>query len=115
MPDRCVWTSDCRKGENGMADGKWVMTDEDAKRVDLSYRSREGRELRTLPNYGMNKYVDDRSGNAAAECAFCGSADLQSGFGGCGEGFGYRSFKCRSCGGTTDFIYKDESGKVFPL
>ena len=63
-----------------MADGKWVMTEADSKRVDLT---------------------------------FCGSDDLQSGFGGCGEGFGYRSFKCRSCGGTTDFVYKDNIGKYF--
>ena len=73
-----------------MADGKWVMTDEDAKRVDLSFGSREGQELRTLPNYGMNKYIDNRNGKAAVKCAFCGSADLQSGFGGCGFGDGGR-------------------------
>ena len=29
------------------------------------------------------------------------------------EGFGYKSFKCRTCGGTTDFVYKDEAGRFF--
>ena len=49
------------------------------------------------------------------KCAFCGSRDLQSGFGGCGEGFGYRSCKCKACGGTTDFVYMDEAGKYFGM
>lgn len=93
-----------------MADGKWVMTEEDARRVDLSF-SGSGRDLRSLPNYGQHRAVDDRSGRAGKKCAFCGSDDLQAGFGGCGEGFGYRSFKCRVCGGTTDFVYKDDIGK----
>ncbi len=96
-----------------MADGKWVMTEEDARRVDLSFSGDGAQELRELPNYGQHMAVDDRDGNAAKKCAFCGSDDLQSGFGGCGEGFGYRSFKCRSCGGTTNFVYKDNIGKYF--
>ncbi len=96
-----------------MADGKWVMTEEDARRVDLSFSGSDRMHLKDLPNYGRHKAVDDRSGNASVKCAFCGSADLQSGFGGFGEGFGYRSYKCRSCGGTTDFVYKDETGKYF--
>ncbi len=96
-----------------MADGKWVMTDEDAKRVDLSYSGSGAQDLRKLPNYGQRRPVDNRDGKAAAECAFCGSDDLQSGFGGCGDGFGYRSFKCRRCGGTTDMVYKDDTGKYF--
>ena len=96
-----------------MADGKWVMTEEDARRVDLSFSGNGAQDLRELPNYGQQMAVDDRAGNAAKKCAFCGSDDLQSGFGGCGEGFGYRSFKCRSCGGTTDFVYKDEIGRYF--
>lgn len=98
-----------------MADGKWVMTEEDAKRVDLSFSGKGAQDLRELPNYGRHMAVDDRSGSAAKKCAFCGSDDLQSGFGGCGEGFGYRSFKCRSCGGTTDFVYKDDTGKYFEV
>lgn len=96
-----------------MADGKWVMTDEDAKRVDLSFAGQGRQNLRELPNYGKHEPVDDRGGQAAVRCAFCGSEDLQSGFGGFGEGFGYKSFLCRSCGGTTDFVYKDDINKYF--
>ncbi len=96
-----------------MADGKWVMTDEDAKRVDLSYKGSAMQNMRELPNYGLHEAVDDRNGGAVRKCAFCGSEDLQSGFGGFGEGFGYKSYKCRACGGTTDFVYKDETGKYF--
>ncbi len=96
-----------------MADGKWVMTEEDAKRVDLSYSGSGMQNMRELPNYGQHRAVDDREGKADLKCAFCGADDLQSGFGGCGEGFGYRAFKCRVCGGTTDFVYKDETGKFF--
>ena len=96
-----------------MADGKWVMNDEDARRVDLSFSVNGRQNLRDLPNYGQHKAVDDRRGKAEKECAFCGSEDLQSGFGGCGDGFGYRSYKCRACGGTTDFVYKDDIGKYF--
>ena len=96
-----------------MADGKWVMTEEDSNRVDLTHHGSGLQDLRNLPNYGLHKAVDDREGNAASECAFCGSDDLQTGFGGFGEGFGYKSFKCRACGGTTDFVYKDETGRYF--
>ena len=96
-----------------MADGKWVMTEEDAKRVDMSFSGSARLDFRSLPNYRKHKAVDNRNGAAASKCIFCGSEDLQSGFGGCGEGFGYRSFLCRSCGGTTDMVYKDEVGKYF--
>ena len=96
-----------------MADGKWVMTEEDSRRVDLTFSGSAGQDLRKLPSYGQHKAVDDREGSAEKKCAFCGSDDLQSGFGGFGEGFGYRSFICRACGGTTDFVYKDEAGKYF--
>lgn len=96
-----------------MADGKWVMTEDDARRVDLSFNGDSRPSLRALPNYGRHKSIDDRDGCAEKECAFCGSGDLQSGFGGCGEGFGYRSFICRKCGGTSDLVYKDEAGKYF--
>ena len=112
-----------------MADGKWVMTEDDAKRVDLTHSGSGLQNMRDLPNYGQHKSVDDRDGKATGDrsdnaadgnsdepslkCAFCGSDDLQTGFGGFGEGFGYKSFKCRSCGGTTDFVYKDEIGKYF--
>lgn len=96
-----------------MADGKWVMTGEDAKRVDLSFSGTERIDLKGLPNYEKHKPIDDRKGKAVRICAFCGSDDLQTGFGGCGDGFGYRSYKCRVCGGTTDFVYKDDISKYF--
>jgi len=96
-----------------MADGKWVMTEDDARRVDLSYEEKSGTDLRDLPNFGMHRAVDDRAGNAELRCAFCGSRDLQTGFGGCGEGFGYKSFKCMTCGGSSDFVFRDEAGKFF--
>jgi len=96
-----------------LADGKWVMTDEDAKRVDLTFSGSGRQNMRQLPNFGEHRAVDDRKGQAPEVCAFCGSDDLQSGFGGCGDGFGYRSFKCRSCGGTTDFVYKDDISRFF--
>ena len=96
-----------------MADGKWVMTEEDSRRVDLTFSGKPRQDLRRLPNYGQHRAIDDREGNAEEKCAFCGSEDLQSGFGGFGEGFGYRSFICRVCGGTTDLVYKDETGKYF--
>ena len=96
-----------------MADGKWVMTEEDTRRVDLTFSGKPRQDLRRLPNYGRYRAVDDREGNAEEKCAFCGSKDMQSGFGGFGEGFGYRSFICRVCGGTTDLVYKDETGKYF--
>lgn len=96
-----------------MADGKWVMTEEDARRVDLSHSGTGNQQLHKLPNYRQHRAVDDRESGAVLKCAFCGSDDLQTGFGGFGEGFGYKSFICRACGGTTDFVYKDEIGKYF--
>ena len=94
-----------------MADGKWVMHDEDAKRVDLSFKGSAELNINKLPNYGKKEYTDNRSGDAVLLCAHCGSGDLQAGFGGCGEGFGYKSYLCRACGGTTNFVYKDKTGK----
>ena len=89
------------------------MTEEDARRVDLTFSGSGKQDMRALPNYGRHMAVDDRDGKAQVRCAFCGSEEMQAGFGGCGEGFGYRSHKCRACGGTTDFVYKDEIGKYF--
>lgn len=97
-----------------MADGKWVMTEDDARRVDLTFSGAAKQNMRELPNFGKRAATDDRRGDAERKCALCGSADLQSGFGGCGDGFGYRSFKCRDCGGETDFVYLDDAGKFFP-
>ena len=95
-----------------MADGKWVMTEEDYRRVDLTFSGSGRQNLKELPNYELHKSVDDRKGDAPKKCAFCGSDDLQSGFGGCGDGFGYRSCKCRTCGATTNFVYRDDTGKI---
>ena len=95
-----------------MADGKWTMTDEDAKRVDLSFRKTERLELSSLPNFGKHLFIDNRNNDAEIKCAFCNSKDLQSGFGGLGDGFGYKSFKCTECGATTDFVYKDDEGSL---
>lgn len=95
-----------------MADGKWTMTDDDARRVDLSFSRSADRRISDLQNYGQHKYVDNRDGNADVVCAFCGSRELEGGFGGLGEGFGYRTYRCSRCGGSSDFVYKDEDGKL---
>ena len=95
-----------------MADGKWTMTDEDAKRVDLSFSKTDSLELRSLQNFGKHLFIDNRNNDAELKCAFCNSNDLQSGFGGLGDGFGYKSYKCTKCGGTTDFVYKDDEGSL---
>ena len=86
-----------------MADGKWSLTDEIEKRADLSFSGSGRQDMRSLPYYGKHKTVDDRDGGAAMKCAL----------GSCGEGFACRSFLCRECGGTTDFVYMDEAGKYF--
>ena len=96
-----------------MADGKWVMNDEDTKRVDLSFGGSANLDLRKLPNFGKRKAIDNRNGDAELKCALCGATDLQSGFGGCGEGFGYKSYICKFCGGTTKLVYKDDINKFF--
>ena len=93
-----------------MADGKWSMTDDDARRVDLSFNGSANKRIQSLPNYGQHRYVDNRDGKAKLICAFCGSSELETGFGGYGEGFGYKSYRCSKCGGTTDSVYKDEKG-----
>ena len=45
-----------------MAVGKWVMTDEDSKRVDLSFSKADQINLKTLPNFDKHLYVDNRNG-----------------------------------------------------
>lgn len=95
-----------------MADGKWTMTDDDARRVDLSFSGSANKSIQELPNYGQHRYIDNREGNAQLICAFCGSQEVEAGFGGYGGGFGYRTYKCTKCGGATDFVYKDEEGKL---
>ena len=91
-----------------MADGRWVMTDEELNNVVCSMNP-----CKNLPNYGKHIKVDNRDGSAEKRCAHCGEADLQEGFGGYGEGFGYLSAMCKKCGGTTDFVYQDDVGKFF--
>lgn len=88
-----------------MADGRWVMTNEELDGVVCSMNEQTVTEL---PRYGQHMAVDDRDHAAPCVCAFCGSGDLQGGFGGYGDGFGYKSFRCKLCGGTTDFVYQDD-------
>jgi len=93
-----------------MADGRWVMTEAELESVALGF---DGNDYKSLPNYGKRAPVDNRDGEAEHVCAFCGSPDLQDGFGGYGEGFGYHASRCRECGGMTEFVYKDEICKYF--
>lgn len=93
-----------------MADGRWVMTENELRNVAGGF---DRRDMESLPNYKQHKQVDNRDGNAEKTCAFCGSTNLRSGFGGYGEGFGYLSSQCDDCGGSTDFVFKDEVGKYF--
>ena len=94
-----------------MADGKWVMTEDDARRVDLSFSGSANRGLRDLPNYGKRIRVDNRDGRAELICAHCGAADIGAGFGGFGDGFGYKSYKCSKCGGVVkpDVVLYEEA------
>ena len=96
-----------------MADGRWVMTEEELNRTACGFSGSKSEDIRKLPNYGKNMAVDNRGNKAEAKCAFCGSADLTTGLGGFGDGYAYRSSRCKKCGGTTDFVYKDNVGKYF--
>ncbi len=93
-----------------MADGRWVMTEKELNNVACGF---ERREIETKPNFNKHKQVDDRTEKQPRVCAFCGYGKLEAGFGGYGEGFGYYSFLCPECGGSTDFVYKDEVEKYF--
>ena len=93
-----------------MADGRWTMTEGELNAVATGFEVRDTAEL---PNYKKRRAVDDRDGRAEKRCAFCGSTELETGFGGYGKGFGYRSATCRVCGGITEFVYKDEAGRYF--
>ncbi len=91
-----------------MADGRWVMTENELNNVACGFDDgTKRRTLENLPNYKKHMPVDNRKGQAQPKCAFCGSDNLESGFGGYGEGFGYKSSRCLDCGGTTDFVYED--------
>lgn len=93
-----------------MADGRWVMTETELNNVAGGF---DRRDTDNLPNFKEHRQVDNREGGAALVCAFCGHDKLEAGFGGYGEGFGYHSYLCPECGGSTDFVYKDEVGKYF--
>lgn len=90
-----------------MADGRWVMTNEELDGVVCNMNEQT---VTKLPHHGEHRPVDNRNRTAPQVCAFCGSDNLQGGFGGYGDGFGYQSFKCKECGGTTDFVYQDDVG-----
>lgn len=98
------------KGCVNMADGRWVMTDNELNSTACGF---ERRDIDSLPNFGKHIKVDNRDGSAERVCAFCGSDALEAGFGGYGEGFIYKGCLCSDCGGTTDFVEKDEVGKFF--
>lgn len=93
-----------------MADGRWVMTSNELDDVVCGF---DKKTIDSLPNYKKHIKVDNRNGDADLHCYFCQSRNLQSGFGGFGEGFGYLSYRCNECGGTTDFVYKDDVNKFF--
>lgn len=93
-----------------MADGRWVMTDGELNSTACGF---ERRDTEGLKNFGSHIKVDDRNGDAKRVCAFCGSHNLEAGFGGYGQDFGYKSSLCSDCGGTTDFVYRDDEGRFF--
>ena len=102
-----------------MADGRWVMTENELNSVVSSFKETD---TEALPNEGKHLPVDVRGGVGDAGsremeyneiCPFCGSDKMRMGFGKYGQGFGCRSSKCEACGGVTDFVYKDEVGKFF--
>lgn len=93
-----------------MADGRWVMTEQELNSTACGF---EKSNYDSLPNFKKHIKVDNRSGEAELKCAFCGSSKLEAGFGGYGEGFAYKSYLCPNCGGTSDFVHKDEKGKFF--
>lgn len=102
-----------------MADGRWVMTENELNNVVSGFKETD---IEALPNAGKSMAVDVRGGVGDAcsremkyneICAFCGSDKMRMGFGKYGQGFGCRSSKCEVCGGVTDFVYKDEVGKFF--
>ena len=96
-----------------MADGRWVMTEDELNRTVCGFDNEKRADMNDLPNTGKHVPVDDRTGKAEHICALCGSADLITGLGGFGEGYGYKSARCKTCGGITEFVYKDDAGKFF--
>ena len=94
-----------------MADGRWTMTKTELDSVACGMNAVETVDR---PHHGEHRAVDDRDGKAEKACAFCGSGELEGGFGGYGKGFIYRSMRCGKCGGITDFVSKDEVRRFFP-
>ncbi|MBR0372905.1 MAG: hypothetical protein IJH91_00045 [Mogibacterium sp.] len=93
-----------------MADGRWTMTEQELNNVAAGF---DARDTSGLPNYKQHRAVDNRDGQAARRCAFCGSDRLTSGLGGYGEGFSYQSAVCKDCGGVTDFVNRDDVHRFF--
>lgn len=93
-----------------MADGRWFMTEKELNNVATGFQARNSDEL---PNYKKHRKVDDRDGQAVRICAFCQSNDLEEGFGRYAPGFRYKSVFCNRCGGSTDYVSRDDNGKFF--
>ena len=47
-----------------MADGRWVMTEDELNRTVCGFDNEKRADMRSLPNTGKRKAVDDRSGKA---------------------------------------------------
>ena len=62
-----------------MADGRWVMTEEELNNTVCGFGSNRQINMRELPNYGRHLAADNRDGKAPQVCAFCSSAELITG------------------------------------
>ena len=94
-----------------MADGRWVMTENELNSVVSGFKETD---TEALPNEGKHLPVDVRgsSGDACNRemgyneiCAFCGSDKMRVGFGKYGQGFGCRSSKWGSFLGRRETIF----------
>lgn len=86
------------------------MTEKELNNTATGFR---GRDYEKLPNYKKHRKVDNRGGNAPRVCAFCGSENLEEGFGGYAPGFQYKGAFCNDCGGSTDFVFQDDEHRFF--
>lgn len=93
-----------------MADGRWSMTENELNSVAGGFQVRDHQ---ALPNYKKHRKVNDLTGDAPRICAFCGSTNLEEGFGGYAPGFQYKSAFCNECGGSTDFVFQDDEHRYF--
>ena len=67
-----------------MADGRWVMTEDELNNVACGMN--ESR-IADLPNFKEpHRKIDNRNKDADWKCAFCGSENVADGFGGYGNG-----------------------------